>query len=203
MREIERAKIAWAQAGITIEMVGPILHENTPADPAHAGKSILDDNWFDVDDFAGRDMKIAAEALGAAPTPDVLEVVFVGPMNVHGNPMIKNAWGATSFPLVHTNLPVNLQENTYSFIGSKWKVSSGGTFLDANLRTLGHEIGHALTNKKDSQQPAYIFYPFEFAAPDNSVNMRRRIQHSVEMISKTVRKIGVLSGDGNRLLGGP
>ncbi|RMH29232.1 MAG: hypothetical protein D6692_04490 [Planctomycetota bacterium] len=185
--QVERANNAWAQAGIRVVMIdAPIIEEApTGAD----GLNILSDGWLDIspalDDVA------VIEALGAAATPAVAEVIYTGPIT-----------GALGYARVPANmggdLPQNHGENTYLFVASNSPTSR---------RSLAHEIGHALTNQPDLFFTPSIIFP---AAPpigtpqstllDMSPLTRRRVMHATQEAARTDRAAGCLTCVGNRLL---
>ena len=180
--QIARANIAWAQAGIHIVMVeGPIIEE-APRDAN--GEDILENGWFDF--TASEHFAMLSSITGA--TPSVAEVIFTGPIRV-GN-VVGN--GLTSIPLIHGSLPNNLANNTYILMAPN---------LDIELRTLAHEIGHALTNQIDTPSPPYIFFPTSAAptaAGDLAPWLYRRVLHATDLTAHQIRSC--LSCPGNTLL---
>ena len=84
-----------------------------------------------------------------------------------------------------------LGENTFVFMSSK---------LDLRLRTLAHEIGHALDNDFDKPNPQHIFYPADSTYYDNDVESYRRITSATAQKCRTVRQTGKMNASGNRLL---
>ncbi|MBX3376071.1 MAG: hypothetical protein KF678_03600 [Phycisphaeraceae bacterium] len=175
--EFERARLSWQCAGVRIS------YTFTPAvaAPTVDGIDILSDGWFDSTSVTERDAMLASLA-GA--THSTLELVFSG--------HTPGGYGLCLGPF--DNLPAPFSENTYAFIGPR---------VDANLRTLAHEIGHALDNGPDSPNPLYILYPADDTYSDTSVNRSRRLTPQTIVRSRTLRPAGNLTATGNRLLTTP
>jgi len=201
--QIQRADLAWAQAGIHVVQFGPTLLEHPPADDNPTNdpwKTIIHDGVFNADEHGnGPEVFSQVEQIGDAATPDVLEVVFTT--------TIDDANAVTSRPGRHigTGFPAAFVENTYVFIGADPLADDASTpsILDIRFRTMAHEIGHALTNRSDTvgiDTTSYIFFPSVNTLSDDEPNRRRRIQHETEGAARTPRAKGDFEGPGNRLL---
>ncbi|RMH23873.1 MAG: hypothetical protein D6692_14600, partial [Planctomycetota bacterium] len=213
--EIERATIAWAQAGVRVVQDGPILVENPPATPNTLDdpwKTVIHDGFLDVPAFVNSmDVIPAIEPL-AGVAPDVLEVIFTAAIR---SPGVQAILGATSRPGGHTvtGFPAALTENTYVFMGTDQdnNTISTPTTNDLRIRILAHEIGHALTNRSDTPNvdvTKYIFFPFRpppntSTPTDDDPSRRRRMTSSTERDALQVRLVGDLTSRGNRLLQTP
>ena len=176
--EIERAKVAWAQACISVD-----LEPGSPrfqAAPLVAGVDILLDGTVDV---PGVDQAPVIAAFAPAATFDV-PVIFFGPPLAIGI-----AAGLTLGPF--DAIPA-LGELTFAFIDA---------FQDARVKTTAHELGHVLDNRGDAAQRVTIFYPFAVAPPfDDAVTNQRRISSATEIRARTRRTAGALGDVGNRML---
>lgn len=181
--EIERARIAWAQACIDVVLLGEIIIEPAPKDSL--GKDILDDQGeFTIDgvDFnkPADDKAVVGSLQGV--TEGVAEVIFAGWMPDHG--------GWTKMPLVNENYDESVRGNTYIFINRNEPIER---------RTLAHEIGHALTNTGEAAVPRYIFFP-DGSVQDVTVEFYRRIRHDTEEKARTWRDEQDYQAVGNHLL---
>ena len=192
--QVERATIAWAQAGIEVVMIGNPIVEEAPV--GADGFNILSDGWVHTSTLDQvnhpSDDQVAILSVSDAAA-DVVEVIFSGPMTSDGV-----HFTATGYARVPANQGITLEsplgENTYLFVAPS---------VDITRRTLAHEIGHALTNTPDSESPDYIYFPFIRPPPtggDASPTTRRRISHSTEGSARTVRPLGCLTCQGNTLL---
>ena len=196
--ELERANIAWAQAGIRVVMMGAPIVEADALRGAD-GVLLLGDGWLDQAPdpmIAGADELAAALTIGQVATPDVLEVVYAGPIGPQPAPQNVSArtFGLTSIPLVHAGLPANVENDTIVFMAPGTPIT---------FRALGHEIGHALTNRADTFFTRYLIFPrspAEPLMPDTTVNVMRRLLHDTENQARTQRDSACLICPGNLLL---
>ncbi|RMH23918.1 MAG: hypothetical protein D6692_14485, partial [Planctomycetota bacterium] len=209
--EIERATIAWAQAGVRVVQDGPILVENPPATPNALDKpwvTVIHDGFFDTPAFGNSIDVIPAIEPVAGVAPDVLEVIYTAAIRSPGFQI--NILGATSRPGGHTiaGFPAELAENTYVFIGTdrnNTKILTPTT-VDIRTRVLAHEIGHALTNRPDTPNidvTTYIFFPDIDGGTDETPNKGRRLTHRTCEDAVRVRAAGDLAARGNRMLSLP
>jgi len=206
--QMERANLAWAQAGVKVIQEGPTIVEQAPLVPDPPNNApwttIIHDGWFDTNGIGGVDGEITAETIGQQASFDVLEVVFTTAIQAPG---AGDILGVAIIPSTSTFLPPDLRENTYVFIGTDDDTPIiNSSALDVRMRTLAHEIGHALTNRPDSDanpRPPYIYFLSFADGPtnlDDDPEGRRRIRHSTEFDARTEREPGVFGGIGNRLL---
>jgi len=198
--ELERAKIAWAQAGIKVEMVGDPIIEEAPTNAD--GESILHDGWLRSPTF---ESETIIRTIIDSATPYIIEVIFSGPMTVDNkNPAQQ---GLTHMPNFEENkdrlfnpdgdpLPSELRNNTYVFIAPN---------LPEQERTLAHEIGHAVTNCFDDAAPAYTFFPDSEPAPtgDTDPDECRRITHVAELNAEKSRDPSCFACKGSMLFDDP
>lgn len=93
------------------------------------------------------------------------------------------------------------EENSYVFIGlTHGSPPFADTPLDIRLRTLSHELGHALINQGDTSNTQYVYFPATNTFSDAVVNTYRRIRHNTEMAAGACRPVGNLTAPGNRLI---
>ncbi|RMH29230.1 MAG: hypothetical protein D6692_04480, partial [Planctomycetota bacterium] len=190
LAELERANIAWAQAGIKVVIDGGIIIEEAPT--GADGLNILSDGWFSLNGLV-IDAVATITSIGQLATPSVAEVVFTGPLTFIGS--VLNAAGFAFIPWLKDQigmLPSTLKQNTYMFISPA---------ISLGQRALAHEIGHALTNQPDTFFTPSIFFPSDEPAPDDlAPHLQRRILHSTEMTARTPRPTACLGCSGNMLV---
>jgi len=209
------ANLSWAQACIRVVQEGEVIFEDAPVDGE--GRNIIADKVFSV--FTPRDQPPGSDDAsiviqraieGGQVNYDVLEVYFTVPVRILGD---KKADAAMIPPLANNedNLdfdkdgttdahPIQVGENTFVFVGMYIQMVP----LDVHLRTLAHEIGHALANDFDALNPPYILFPAKKTYDDYSITQRRRITHGTESVTRKVRNPGDYTpGSGNRLLRNP
>jgi len=188
LAELERANIAWAQAGIEVVMIGAPIIEEAPV--GSDGFNILSDGWFDFNaSVVAVDELAVIESIGAGAAIDVVEVVFTGPLTTDG--AVVAAFGVASMPAVHASLAVDLQNNTYLLIGPN---------VDVRHKVLAHEVGHALTSQFDSSFTPYIYFPADATPTDDMPDSRRMLRHDTETTVRIRRDTGCLACPGNVLL---
>jgi len=184
--QVERANLAWAQAGIQVILESQVT-ESAPDELLTEHP----DGWFCANAPFNHDQRTILAIPDA--TQNRAEIIFTGPI-------LAGFSIASGYARVPANqgstLPSPLGENTYIFVGPN---------VNVHWRTLAHEIGHGLTNRPDSTSPPYVFFPYADAPPppDDSVERYRRITHATESQARTERPTGNLTATGNRLLRNP
>ncbi|MBI4738684.1 VCBS repeat-containing protein [Candidatus Woesearchaeota archaeon] len=195
--QIERANIAWAQAGIKVIRLGDIIFENAPNDAT--GTNILVDRRFLLNDEA----EIIFRSFEGNMQIDILDVWFVC---LIWDPSIPPPYLPTANAIAYppANRPFDHGEFSFTFIGLENNILAPGLPqipLDLQYRTLAHEIGHLLTNQPESPNLRYIFFPARQTYMDNNWNSYRRITEATATTSRTLRDPpSDLNALGNRML---
>ncbi|RMG58655.1 MAG: hypothetical protein D6717_02600, partial [Gammaproteobacteria bacterium] len=133
-------------------MFGPTIYEDPPLYPA-PGQSILLDGFFDWPAPVGSGLEVNIVIQSIQGTmPDVLEVIFSGPLFEHNVSLLTLTQAVTNIGLAsihkrHDSADPHW-ENAYVFINPN---------KSASYKLLPHEIGHALTN-----QGGYVFHAVHF-----------------------------------------
>jgi len=186
--QIERSTIGWAQAGIKVEMTGAINFDDAPDDAA--GDDILIDGSLD---FPGDTALVIDNTAGLQE--DVFDVFFVPVHSIGANAFEIGPEDDDDFATL------NPGENSFTFIG---RSARGNTLLDVDVRTLAHELGHALDNINGSDRrfpnSDYVFYPADRTLSDVDVESYRRVRHDTEGRARRRRPSGNLNDPGNRVL---
>lgn len=187
-----RARIAWAQACIRPELVATMEVDA----PSVGGVNILADGWFsDITGPGHPTLDTQAIWTANMSTPGfgttALEIFFNGPnLGIPGD-----AGNAVS--VIGASTHFSHGESTYAIVNSQ---------LDFGYRTLGHELGHCLTNQFDPPlgaglSPPQIFFPSNNTQPDHlGVSFRRRMSLTTETQARTVRPPGSVAATGNVFL---
>lgn len=190
--ELRRSDIAWAQACISTEQLGPILVDDAPR---VAGVDILRDGTVNLP----VDANTIYTAFSAAMSPDVVDVFFAAP--------IPGA-GGVAFP--PNNPSIAHGEDSFVLMPPTAGLPPGGGMqvqLPINFRALAHELGHIFTNQPDTPSPQFIFFPrtapVGLAVNDSALNFHRRISQATETDARTVRPAGNLNATGNTVLRNP
>lgn len=182
--EIRKANLAWAPACLEFDL----LSYTTTTAP----DSILHDGKIDFDRFnpAQREGGPIIRSY-ALPTPmHEARVIVVGPRLV-------------AFDAAHPLDPFT--ELAGGTIYSKFARSDASIILlrsnnSIDLRTLAHELGHALINGDDVETPRHIFFPTLIGGPsDHWVLGHRRMDFVTRVNARLVRAIGDFNAPGNIL----
>jgi hypothetical protein len=138
-------------------MAGPIKHEPAPKDAS--GVSIIADGHILGDATAGTDDLRVIESSPVPLSPDRVYVFYGAPA------MTINGGGARAVATI-PGLPWRATEVPFTVLT---------TNLDPALRVLSHELGHLLSNRGDSLNPEWQFFPALFPLrPDDLPTLNRR-----------------------------
>jgi hypothetical protein len=176
--QIERARIAWSPACITVTKIGATLVTDAPAP---GGVNILLDGTID---WPGDFVEIFT-AHAATFTSTEATAVFAGP--------IAGA-NAISFTPDINQAAIGHGEDIY-FV-QRFN-------LAINRRTAAHELGHLLTNRDDLPNDQPIFFPARTTFDDDHENSYRRFPAATEVEARSVRPAGNLLAVGNTILKNP
>jgi hypothetical protein len=190
--QINASDVSWAQTGIRLKQIGPILVQRPTAD-------MYSNGWFDytsgsgpVSDDALRWINAIGPPAQPLVTPMIAEITFTGPY--------RNASGTAFTPGMHQSdpNPPAFAQNSYAFVGGN---------LPPFERVLAHELGHLLINRPDPWPhvwvPEYFFFPTQEGLPDDDPALFRRIWRADEGHARTWRDTGALGARGSQLLVDP
>jgi len=166
LTQLSRAKTVWSQCCISVVIDGVVEIVESPG-------NILNDTGYYEGGLDTPEEVTVLSAYNPLATPTVLEVIYAP---------LDPGMGANAYTTIGMRSMVALGDNYFAFINIS---------LDPNYFTLGHEIGHALTNTFDSSYDypnlPYVVYPASSTYLGNSVNQYRRLLHHTETYSRTVR----------------
>ena len=171
--QLDRARIAWAQACIDVVQVGNTLFIDAPSDAD--GRDVLWDGVFDLPIYILpnpfnpiiSDAEVVHTAFEPTLDATVPTVYFTGPMPVRGYAFPPENSGPAEEP----GFEFDYGSFSFTFIRPN---------TDPALRVLAHELGHLLTGQSDGQlgdppQPRHIFFPALFSFKDTNWTLYRRV----------------------------